>query len=103
MPLTSGDLGRPRTYGNHRDLGLTGTQEYAEDGSYREKQEGGVEPQRLRFSYYTAGSGGVGPTILATSMLLAGEPVVAFKDGERVRPSSSLGSLQSLHARTCSS
>ena len=43
-----------------------------------------MEPQRLRFSYYTAGSGGVGPTILATSMLLAGEPVVAFKDGQRV-------------------
>ena len=44
-----------------------------------------MEPQRLRFSYYTAGSGGVGPTIMATSMLLAGEPVVAFKDGKKVR------------------
>jgi len=27
----------------------------------------------------------VGPTIMATSMLLAGEPVVAFKDGKKVR------------------
>ena len=45
-----------------------------------------MEPERLRFSYYTAGSGGVGPTIMATSMLLAGEPVVAFKDGKKVRP-----------------
>ena len=60
-------------------------QEYDEEGSYREPGPDAVEPQRLRFSYYTAGSGGVGPTILATSMLLAGEPVVAFKDGEKAR------------------
>lgn len=44
-----------------------------------------MQPARLRYSYYTAGSGGVGPTILETSMLLAGEEVVAFRDGEKVR------------------
>lgn len=31
------------------------------------------ECERVRFSYYTAGSGGVGATILATSFLLCGE------------------------------
>ncbi len=44
-----------------------------------------MEPLRLRYSYYTAGSGGVGPTILETSMLLAGEEVVAFRDGQKAR------------------
>ena len=38
----------------------------------------------MRYTYYTAGSGGVGPTIMETSMLLAGTDVVVFKDGERV-------------------
>ncbi len=33
----------------------------------------GLEPKRLLYSYYTAGSGGAGPTILETSFLLAGE------------------------------
>ncbi|KAK6119739.1 hypothetical protein DH2020_046517 [Rehmannia glutinosa] len=36
------------------------------------KSEGKGEPQRLRFYYYTAGSGGAGPTILSTSFLLLG-------------------------------
>lgn len=35
----------------------------------------GIEPKWLRYSYYTAGSGGAGPTILETSFLLAGEEV----------------------------
>jgi len=62
------------------------TQEYDDEGGYRETPgEGAVQPARLRYSYYTAGSGGVGPTILETSMLLAGEEVVAFRDGEKVR------------------
>ena len=39
---------------------------------------------QVRYTYYTAGSGGVGPTIMETSMLLAGTEVVVFKDGERV-------------------
>jgi hypothetical protein len=36
----------------------------------------------LRFYYYTAGSGGAGPTILATSFLLLGEEVVAYNKGQ---------------------
>lgn len=35
----------------------------------------------IRFSYYTAGTGGAGPTILATSFLLLGEEVVAYSKG----------------------
>lgn len=42
-----------------------------------------LEPTLLRYSYYTAGSGGAGPTILETSFLLAGEPVVVYKEGKR--------------------
>ncbi|KAL8140188.1 LOW QUALITY PROTEIN: hypothetical protein V2J09_006209 [Rumex salicifolius] len=38
-------------------------------------------PEKLRFSYYTAGSGGAGPTILATSFLLLGEEVIAYSKG----------------------
>lgn len=36
----------------------------------------------LRFYYYTAGTGGAGPTILATSFLLLGEEVVAYNKGQ---------------------
>ncbi|KAJ6385194.1 hypothetical protein OIU77_028396 [Salix suchowensis] len=43
------------------------------------------KPERLRFYYYTAGSGGAGPTILATSFLLLGEEVVAFNKGEKIK------------------
>lgn len=35
----------------------------------------------VRFSYYTAGTGGAGPTILSTSFLLLGEEVVAYSKG----------------------
>lgn len=48
-----------------------------------------MEPRRVLYSYYTAGSGGVGPTILETSLLLAGSPVVVFANGEKV-PASTL-------------
>ncbi|GHP05771.1 hypothetical protein PPROV_000452000 [Pycnococcus provasolii] len=41
-------------------------------------------PERLLFSYFTAGSGGVGTTILASTFLLATEDVTCFKDGEPV-------------------
>jgi hypothetical protein len=34
-----------------------------------------------RFSYYIAGSGGVGPTTLASSFLLLGEDAVAYNKG----------------------
>ncbi|KAK7341261.1 hypothetical protein VNO80_24187 [Phaseolus coccineus] len=43
------------------------------------------KPERLRFYYYTAGTGGAGPTILATSFLLLGEEVVAYNKGEKIR------------------
>ncbi|XP_024006164.1 uncharacterized protein LOC18011049 isoform X2 [Eutrema salsugineum] len=43
------------------------------------------KPEKLRFSYYTAGTGGAGPTILATSFLLLGEEVIAYKQGEKVK------------------
>lgn len=36
-------------------------------------------PRRILYSYFTAGTGGAGPTILKTSFLLAGEDVVAYK------------------------
>ncbi|XP_043725248.1 uncharacterized protein LOC122671857 isoform X1 [Telopea speciosissima] len=49
------------------------------------KSESKYEPERLRFSYYTAGSGGAGPTILATSFLLLGEDVIAYNKGEKVK------------------
>ncbi|KAI3450004.1 hypothetical protein Pfo_006669 [Paulownia fortunei] len=49
------------------------------------KSEGKGEPQRLRFYYYTAGSGGAGPTILSTSFLLLGEEVVAYNKGEKIK------------------
>ena len=45
---------------------------------------GGAEPQRLMYFYYTAGTGGVGPTILDTTFLLAGEPVRAYDNGRAV-------------------
>lgn len=57
--------------------------EYDEDWRYKQPAPGeGVEPSYLRYSYYTAGSGGAGPTILETSFLLAGEPCTVYRDGE---------------------
>jgi len=38
-----------------------------------------------RFFYYTAGSGGAGPTILTTSFLLLGEDVIAYNKGEEIK------------------
>lgn len=49
------------------------------------RSESKAEPERLRFSYYTAGTGGAGPTILATSFLLLGEEVIAYSKGEKVK------------------
>ncbi|TKV99181.1 hypothetical protein SEVIR_8G026501v4 [Setaria viridis] len=48
------------------------------------KSENG-EPERLRFFYYTAGTGGAGPTILTTSFLLLGEDVIAYNKGEEIK------------------
>eukprot|EP00892_Ulva_mutabilis_P008194 jgi/Ulvmu1/5747/UM025_0001.1 len=57
--------------------------EYDAEMRYRVPENGeGSEPQRLLYSYYTAGTGGVGPTILETTFLLAGEPTIAYKDGK---------------------
>jgi len=51
-------------------------------------QEGneGKEPEveYVLYNYFTAGSGGVGTTILATSYLLCGEEVVCWEDGKRI-------------------
>lgn len=42
-------------------------------------QKNSSEPMRVLYSYFTAGTGGAGPTILKTSLLLAGEEVIAYK------------------------
>ncbi|XP_021899228.1 uncharacterized protein LOC110815653 isoform X1 [Carica papaya] len=49
------------------------------------RSESKGEPERLRFHYYTAGTGGAGPTILVTSFLLLGEEVVAYNKGEEIK------------------
>lgn len=60
-------------------------QEYNEDFTYAEQPgEGALRPKRVLYSYFTAGTGGAGPTIMETTLLLAGEDVVAFKDGQRM-------------------
>jgi hypothetical protein len=64
--------------------------EYDASFNYVPEGTGGraVQPKRVRYSYYTAGSGGVGPTIMETSMLLAGEDVTVYADGKQVPASS---------------
>jgi hypothetical protein len=47
--------------------------------AYVDAAAGAPTPQRLLYSYFTAGSGGAGPTILETSLLLAGEEVTVWK------------------------
>ncbi|CAK8576918.1 unnamed protein product [Lathyrus sativus] len=51
----------------------------------KSESESEDKPERLRFYYYTAGTGGAGPTILATSFLLLGEEVVAYNKGEKIK------------------
>uniref|UniRef100_A0A7N0RI92 Saccharopine dehydrogenase NADP binding domain-containing protein n=2 Tax=Kalanchoe fedtschenkoi TaxID=63787 RepID=A0A7N0RI92_KALFE len=51
----------------------------------KSESDGEAEPTRLRFFYYTAGTGGAGPTILATSFLLLGEEVLAYNKGEIIK------------------
>ena len=53
--------------------------EYTDDFKYVEPPTDAAQPRRVLYSYYTAGSGGAGPTILNTTFLLAGEDVVAYK------------------------
>ncbi|KAL5566684.1 hypothetical protein UlMin_029848 [Ulmus minor] len=43
------------------------------------------KPERLRFFYYAAGTGGAGPTTLVTSFLLLGEEVVAYNKGKKIK------------------
>ncbi|KAI7730503.1 hypothetical protein M8C21_019010 [Ambrosia artemisiifolia] len=49
------------------------------------KSENKGEPERLRFYYYTAGTGGAGLTILASTFLLLGEEVIAYNKGEKIK------------------
>ena len=58
--------------------------EAMENGVSAEEAAANAIPERLRFSYWTAGSGGAGRTILATSLLLLGEEVEAYEDGARL-------------------
>lgn len=43
------------------------------------RHAGGRAPARVLYSYYTAGTGGAGPTILETTFLLAGQDVVVYR------------------------
>ena len=54
--------------------------EALEDGASPEDAALAAVPERLRFSYWTAGSGGAGRTILATSLMLLGEDVEAYEE-----------------------
>lgn len=49
------------------------------------KEETGTTPEFLEFSYYTAGTGGVGGTILASTFLLMSEDAQIIEDGQRVQ------------------
>lgn len=49
------------------------------------RSENAGEPERLRFFYYTSGTGGAGPTILTTSFLLLAEDVIAYNKGEEIK------------------
>lgn len=56
-----------------------------EDGPLAPEEVGtGGNPKRVLFSYFTAGTGGAGPTILASTFLLAGEAVTAYKDDQKL-------------------
>lgn len=48
------------------------------------RHAGGRAPARVLYSYYTAGTGGAGPTILETTFLLAGQDVVVYRDGKQL-------------------
>ncbi|KAJ8904624.1 hypothetical protein NDN08_001142 [Rhodosorus marinus] len=41
-----------------------------------------VDPEQVTFDYFTAGTGGAGPTILSTTFLLCGEDVRIYVDGK---------------------
>jgi hypothetical protein len=58
--------------------------ETAGESSMDDESNSNSKPSRVLYSYFTAGTGGAGPTILETTFLLAGEPVVAYKDGQAI-------------------
>lgn len=66
----------------------TARREYDAEGHFVGKdganKSEAVQPKKLQYFYYTAGTGGVGPTIMETSYLLAGTPVIAYADGKQV-------------------
>ncbi|XP_052620560.1 uncharacterized protein LOC111903843 isoform X3 [Lactuca sativa] len=43
------------------------------------------EPEQLRFYYYTAGTGGVGPSLLASSILVLGEEAITYSKGNKIK------------------
>ncbi|KAK6164095.1 hypothetical protein DH2020_000959 [Rehmannia glutinosa] len=45
------------------------------------------QPERLRFHYFTAGSGGTGPAVLATSIFLFGDEAVTYHKGTKMKSS----------------
>eukprot|EP00190_Bangiopsis_sp_CCMP1999_P003800 CAMPEP_0198733762 /NCGR_PEP_ID=MMETSP1475-20131203/48025_1 /TAXON_ID= ORGANISM="Unidentified sp., Strain CCMP1999" /NCGR_SAMPLE_ID=MMETSP1475 /ASSEMBLY_ACC=CAM_ASM_001111 /LENGTH=404 /DNA_ID=CAMNT_0044497111 /DNA_START=1277 /DNA_END=2491 /DNA_ORIENTATION=+ len=51
--------------------------------------------EEITFSYFTAGTGGAGPTILSTTFLLCAEDVVTFENGQAVtrKPASGIRSV----------
>jgi hypothetical protein len=53
----------------------------------------------FRFFYYTAGTGGAGPTILATSFLLLGEDVIAYNKGTSSLCTSAIAPMEFLTVR----
>lgn len=45
----------------------------------------GRSPESVRFSYYTAGTGGIGPTVLASTFLILSEDVITYDiNGDRL-------------------
>ena len=45
---------------------------------------GHANVDKVTFSFFTAGSGGAGPTILTATFLILGEDVITYADGQRV-------------------
>ncbi|XP_024528591.1 uncharacterized protein LOC112345637 [Selaginella moellendorffii] len=51
----------------------------------RMAQENASKPEELKFSYFIAGSGGAGPTVLATSLLLLNQNVSVYSQGKLLK------------------
>lgn len=59
-----------------------GSSLFAQDAILRSGGESNVKS--CKFSFFTAGSGGAGPTILAATFLLLGQDVLVYKNNEKV-------------------